>query len=75
MMLKAQLVELVLKKGDGWVLFPRQEWNTKNSCFKKNSMWKKKKKNSMWKCSVILFFFEDFFKLEKHCMSTKIQTI
>ena len=36
---------------------------------------KKKKKNSMWKCSVILFFFEDFFKLEKHCMSTKIQTI
>ena len=66
MMLKAQLVELVLKKGDGWVIFPRQEWNTKNSCFKQNSM---------WKCSVILFFFEGFFKLEKHCMSTKIQTI
>lgn len=54
------------EKGDGWVIFPRQEWNTKNSCFKKNSM---------WKCSVILFFFEDFFKLEKHCMPTKIQTM
>ena len=41
MMLKAQLVELVLKKGDGWVLFPRQEWNTKNSCFKNDLYFRK----------------------------------